>query len=418
MDLDAAINGTWWLPETPAATVRGVLETDDNGMFVLRTTKPAAPPGTGSVAWDNDDDDDPYVMPFRPMLHGRSTAGVAVTLIGCHCVRRSIPLGGPASGEEAWRVEAIVLGCWLDAPDELMSEVRVELGSLFEWSHGSGPAVSVTEDRDQTTVTGRTAILGVAKLDGATLTLRSDCYFGYERSTATLNQLVRLVFEPKEGITLRSAMDDLVFPVRDLLALMTGDYVAVRSVEARPAVVVEAAQSVQVRYLAPLQRPYRRRQPREAHEMLATLANLDFPFEQLLPSWFHLRERHRTAVAMLLIPTHAPYVYADSQLLTAWLALEAYHDVAIGGTAVPADKHKARVDAIVSAAPPEHREWARDMLGGKKPDRCEASTGRDHQACRRNGRVDHEGEGQLRQSGRRWPSKGRASHFGDRRSWC
>ena len=98
-----------------------------------------------------------------------------------------------------------------------MSEVRVELGSLFEWSHGSGPAVSVTEDRDQTTVTGRTAILGVAKLDGATLTLRSDCYFGYERSTATLNQLVRLVFEPKEGITLRSAMDELVFPVRDLL---------------------------------------------------------------------------------------------------------------------------------------------------------------------------------------------------------
>lgn len=39
MDLDAAIDGTWWLPETPAATVRGVLETDDNGMFVLRTTK-------------------------------------------------------------------------------------------------------------------------------------------------------------------------------------------------------------------------------------------------------------------------------------------------------------------------------------------------------------------------------------------
>lgn len=62
---------------------------------------------------------------------------------------------------------------------------------------------------------------------------------------------------------------------------------------------------------------------------------------------------------------HRGYLYADDKLLTAFLAVEAYHEQAIGGTALPPADHDQRVDAIVAAAPLEHRSWAEQILRGK-----------------------------------------------------
>jgi hypothetical protein len=44
------------------------------------------------------------------------------------------------------------------------------------------------------------------------------------------------------------------------------------------------------------------------------------------------------------------------------VAVDANHDACIGGTAIDPRQHEARVDAIVAAAPVEHRAWANDML--------------------------------------------------------
>jgi hypothetical protein len=186
----------------------------------------------------------------------------------------------------------------------------------------------------------------------------------YQRSSASLRQAAVFVFDAHEGVDFRTAMKNLVFPVRDLIAFATGGYVEIRSVEGRPAAMSDGSQPSYCAYFTRLQRPQKQREARATHEML-TLARLGIAFDELIPRWFRLSKTHRTTVSMLLVPSHAPYLYADSHLLTAWLALDAYHQSAVGGASIDAELHEARVKAIVQAAPQEHREWAKNVLSGK-----------------------------------------------------
>ena len=82
MDLGAPIEGKWWTPEDPEASVTGSLIEEDD-LFVLQPSGPLA----RSESWAFDD------IPFLPMVHGVIDGGQSVTLLGCHCVHRKVDLG-------------------------------------------------------------------------------------------------------------------------------------------------------------------------------------------------------------------------------------------------------------------------------------------------------------------------------------
>ena len=351
MDLGETIEGRWWKPEDPEAVVAGSLAEEDD-LFILKAS--------GRLAGSNGEPFDELAR-FR-MLHGVSERGEPITLLGCHCFHRRTNLGA-GGGSERWRIESIVRGCLLEEPDERVNSVRVELDSALEWS-GARPIEIETAGADSTTLTANNQTCGRASVSGALVTMEIEHRLEYQRSSASLRQAAVFVFDAHEGVDFRTAMKNLVFPVRDLIAFATGGYVEIRSVEGRPAAMSDGSQPSYCAYFTRLQRPQKQREARATHEML-TLARLGIAFDELIPRWFRLSETHRTTVSMLLVPSHAPYLYADSHLLTAWLALDAYHQSAVGGAAIDAELHEARVKAIVQAAPREHREWAKNVLSGK-----------------------------------------------------
>lgn len=114
-----------------------------------------------------------------------------------------------------------------------------------------------------------------------------------------------------------------------------------------------------------LQRPMRSPPPRQRHQMLAPLTALPIPPGDLVERWFEVWARHTKAIRRLLLADSAPYLYAEDKLMAAFIAVEEYHDAAIGGTTMDPNAHNQRVDAIVAAAPVEHRKWAEDVLRGK-----------------------------------------------------
>lgn len=351
-----SLEGQWWLPSTPERQRFGRIECEDSWTLVVEgglRTPPELQPDTGYGLRDRTTE--------KTLVYGNALSGQSVTLVGC----RSSGLDWPIEPQqETWRIESIVEGAHLEDADEPMSEVRIRLGPLRTWTCAARPQVEW--DSGRVTVQVENQVLGEAHLEEATIRLVADhaCSLGEDRATVDRGALFEV--KPRGGVGLRDAINSYVLPLRSLIAFCTMTYTNIQPLEAIPAQTAGDDDRVRpVTYRTQLQRPTRLPKQPWRHDMLVTFPDVPYEFQMLIEHWLNLIGTQKKAINLLLMPDWSPYLYAEDKFLSAFQAVESYHDHAIGGTAVPQPVHTARVQAIVASAPQEHREWLRNVLGGK-----------------------------------------------------
>ena len=353
------IEGQWWLPESPARRRFGrlVLDGDESWHLVVEGgLSPPHPDGGGSAPGPEDD------WPKQTdVLYGRAHDGSAVSLFNCWSYGIPWP---DEQVRETWHFHSIAQGYEPVAPSDLVTDLRVGLGSLLEWAGGHRPVVDHTDD--WVTITSASVHLGTAKTDEATIRLDLGQSWKVGAARAEIVPCATFCIEPSAGMTFDIAMNTYVQPLRELITFLTLSFVELHEFTARP-----VGKSGATRRLPPttfrtqLQRPARCPPALSRHQMLAPLPSLPGTVDEVITRWFALRTHYRKVISFLLLPHSAPYLYSDDKFMTAFLAFEDYHSRAIGGTAVDPATHKERVDAIVAAAPPEYRTWTEEMLRGK-----------------------------------------------------
>jgi hypothetical protein len=248
-------------------------------------------------------------------------------------------------------------------PGDVLSDLRVRLGSVLEWAGGHRPRVDHTDEG--VTITSTTVELGAAETAEGRIRLRLGQSWKIGAERAEIVPRATFHIEPSAGIAFDGAMKTFVHPLREMLTFLTLTFVEVEELTAKPVGDDGVAHRVPATFRTQLQRPSRKPPPQFAHNMLAPLSSLPGGIEDTIRRWFELRAHYRKTISFLLLPLWAPYLYADDKFMTAFLAVDDYHARAIGGTAMDPAAHDQRVNAIVAAAPTEHRIWAEDMLRGK-----------------------------------------------------
>jgi hypothetical protein len=236
--------------------------------------------------------------------------------------------------------------------------IRVRLSNLREWSGRRQPSVDWSDDAASVRVTS--ADLGSAHVPGATLDLVLDHSAMASESEATLRNRAMFRVTPDDPVSFRSAMSDYALPLKDLLSFLTLGHVDVDLLETRFERHQDDQRPLWFDYRTRLQRPFDEPKRRRHYEMLATWPDLaEVTVQGLVGGWFELRQHVEKTITYLLVPHHAPYLYADDHLMTAFVAMEAHHKARIDGTALDPEEFQKRVDAVVAASPEEHRDWSR-----------------------------------------------------------
>jgi hypothetical protein len=235
----------------------------------------------------------------------------------------------------------------------------------MEWS--GAPPVQITPwpptDCSNVSVASTVTKMGIASLGNCSIELVADHSWNFAHWRAEISRDVAFRLDFGAGHRLDAILGDFVYPLRDLLAFLTLGYTGIEPLGCVPLDAEDrGGMSRYGRYYVQLQRPIREPKVRTSVDMLATWPRLGVDFDWLITNWWRLVERQAACIRMMLVPTYAPYLYADDQLLTAFLALEAYHDRALDQHSVDPKDHTKRVDEVLALMPEEHREWVEERL--------------------------------------------------------
>lgn len=98
------------------------------------------------------------------------------------------------------------------------------------------------------------------------------------------------------------------------------------------------------------------------HEFLFTATGLGERFGEVLTRWFELYGKAEAAIDLLLSTRYQPSLHVETRFLNTVGAAEALHRRLMPGPLLPEDRHRARLEAILAAAPDEHRGWLKFRL--------------------------------------------------------
>jgi hypothetical protein len=363
---DEALDGWWWLPGCHDHARFGRLSAGASGSWTLDLYGgPERDEAVSASVLRRGGE-----VPTAPVIQGHLLHGVPgrrfVSLLDCWRTSARQTFGGIAHEErtESWTFEEIVCGDDNVSGDERLTEIRVRLSSLLEWSGRQRPGVH-RSDR-AATVSTTSIDLGSAHVPDATVDLVLDHSAAESAAEATIRHQAMFRVAPNDAVSFQTAMSVFALPLRALLSFMTLGQVDVEQLAVRLEAHQNDRWSMWFDYRTRLQRPFEEPKRPGRHEMLATWPDLeDMTVQGLVGGWFEVHRQMEKAITLLLVPHHAPYLYTDDHLMTAFVAAEAYHAARIGGIAIDPQEHDERVDAIVDAAPVEYRAWANEMLRGK-----------------------------------------------------
>lgn len=367
--------GHWWLPEEPDRTVPGVLRYDpDNGLelsliggfeerLLRRTGDQSFAELEGTKPW-------PLIM------------GVAdnkeITLLDCLPISsRAYGVGMDAPHKQTVSALTCLVGVHLEGDDiGVFTSALVSVENLTLWSDSS--VFTREYGLRNGRVDGR-GTLSVKPLDepfvvvdGIAMTLAHEHTLPYfvESRGQTIGRMrdsVFVRFNPEEQISLAAARE-LATILQDLVSLATHRASALLWLRLR---------------MPPRERDYPEGYPVRDREVAAYFQDTvrgDFdakavkhqavlftcghiPFEEIMPRWWHVREKYQAAANMVLGLHYAPARYVEGNLLTAVGAAEALHRALdVEHTRMPAEDFKALREALVDAAPDEHRSWVKGTI--------------------------------------------------------
>lgn len=351
----------WWRPEGAEHAVWGDLHFSDDEFELqldgsLPREYPEVGPGTQIAGF--------FEPAGEPVLLGRTRRGELFTLLDCYGYVPSLPFG---EAYDTWTPRTGLFGVNLERP-ELCDVVaaRVQLDSLSQWAGVHTVELSLSEDRSlgritRVEVAAEREELGVADVDAGTVRLVRDLQFTTKGTEAQVGASTHFEVELKSA-TPPLALIDEIQPLRDLVTFATLRPANVEVVRVRPR---ESESDQWAELLVRLTRRARPAEERPVHDidMLFSAGELPGSFGEGLAKWYQLHARYSMVFRLLLGVSYAPFIYDDQRFLAFTQAAEVYHRTAIGGTPLPKNEHRSRVNEVSSHIDDANlRKWATRIL--------------------------------------------------------
>jgi hypothetical protein len=344
-------SGTWWLPEHPDRQIRGTAHFGaTQTLDVSMQLEPPVPPEQQSTGITINS----LLVESReyPVVFGEVEGIGAVTLAEVSGMYWDAPFPANHSCHFRYAIE----GARVPAAGLMFDRFLFSTDRLWEWC--TPAAIELVGAVDDPTVHLPAQSLLDGTYDSANIRLASRPTFHI--SSPRMDGELIAVWEIKleSPIGLLTGIHQWIGPLRDLISFLSS----------RPNRITW----IMVGF------PGEERQF-EVHMWLLgdDLPSNDSslrPDEQLVPfraleepcravtSWLDGRESFMVIRARLLSMGYAPLLFEEQRVTNLAQAAESLHRLLWDHPSRPVKEHRARVDAVVAAAPAEHQEWARRVL--------------------------------------------------------
>lgn len=98
------------------------------------------------------------------------------------------------------------------------------------------------------------------------------------------------------------------------------------------------------------------------HHMIFVYPDIQATLDVFLSKWMVAYKEIKPVMQLFFNRVLPRESFSVNSFLNSVQSAEAYHRYRRGGTDLPEDEHNARIDAIVSSVPDEHRRWLEDRL--------------------------------------------------------
>lgn len=374
LDQPAEWAGIWWLPESPDEKVPGVLHYDAKGGLILSliggfeerviTREPSV--GGTQIKWFGEENR------VWNAIHGVSEYQ-KITLLGCYPSLTKHYFAKPDSpGKQTIAASIALNGIHLnDENSPAFSSTEVSFEDLGVWAAISGiergfgfsddeelngnGSIRITPCNEQSVIVEEKEICLVS---GNTLP-----YIDHQKgkTIAKISESVRVQIKSKTPLSLTDTLEEMV-TIQNLISLAMHRAVGTIWVQLE----IDGTES---RLPDGRELPRRRAQmlykppalgvaDAQAVETHRTLFTCDtIPFSEIVPRWYEVHSRLRTAINMIMSLRYTPTQYIESNLLTSVGAVEVIHRcLGIGNKPFPVGEFKAMRSAMLEQVPEEHRD--------------------------------------------------------------
>lgn len=303
-----------------------------------------------------------------PVVHGECTNRRSVTLLDC--LTRTYT-AGMESDPRHWRhlldAGCMLLGRHVASMDEpIKARLLLRFDHLFQWGLTERLPVAAPHKAFFRTseLADQVAVIGdIVRLE---YTSQSDSHSAADGDHQSIFELAQFIVEPEEPISLRSAFEDWLGPLQDLVTLGNARPCGANVVWLLPTTGDERLDARWwANQLAVYREPIFRARPQDAsidsHRML--FSPRDLPFADLVPAWFALHKRLQPATSVLLSQWYAPDQHAETRLMAVLSALESLHRRLHPDARFLTDPDFALLKSqVLEGVPEENVAWVRDRI--------------------------------------------------------
>jgi hypothetical protein len=354
-------SGQWWLPGDDRNAHAGELVLSASE-FVLTLTGafhvPGPGPSQGGVLSGL------FRAVQEPVIQGESRGGERITLLDCEGVVPQIPA---SMHESSWRPRAALIGGHFEDRGQVaFTGVRAQFDYLFDWAGGRlSRSYQLEQEGHRFTRAEfdlKSEVIGKADVEGASVELQVSRQWriGDRKAEIDLWPFFQVRLAAPTGW--QEIMRTWVRPLRDLVSFATLRGVRIEDVLLRSP-FEDAAWIHLVLQWIDLGREDGTVRSLIPQDMLFTATTFPDGFEAGLPRWFEVHRKHSSVMDLVFGVDYAPFVYDEQRFLALVQAAEILHRTSFGGSRLPPDEHRRRVEAVVGALnSPDLAGWARPIL--------------------------------------------------------
>jgi hypothetical protein len=351
-----SLEGFWWLPSDPDALVAGVLlfNQKDGPVLTLTGTFEPKKEAFGSTLDD------------RPVIHGRTKDGKAVSLFGALQTARKGGLGQSAV-HEVYEAHLLAMGLHFDNEDAaIFTRSYVGFEDIEAWlGHRFFDLRHETESGNWSLGIDRSVARPLGRIDGAALSVGSGFYTDASSTSFTVTARCHIVIAPDApqpvGWHFEAAAQ-----IQGLASLCTGRHLPLRLLfldgpEIRHA--KDKSRATEVHIYASMTHPESQKTRRHESPMVRA-TDFPEPADALLQKWFDSYGELSSALYLFLTALADRAMFINIRFALAIQALEVFHRRSAPGTIIPDEEHAVLQQALIAAIPAGTSAAMREKLKG------------------------------------------------------
>lgn len=351
---DVQHEGQWWLPRSPANTQAGTL-----------TLSPGEQPKLSLLGTLGGSHEPLNEFGSYPMLHGITTNNRFFSLVECNVVGKT--LGSPYGTRMRIEARAALEGVLASTRSLSLRQATLELDAVGEW-FGSGtvtPTLATPGSETNYRYEPRAPL--TIPLDGsAVITISNGLEQSMRPGYLELRETPQLSVQLARATSMWRFQERYLRPLRYFFGLAADRSVridgwTISSPRLTGVMLDGSRREVPVPIHAALRGAALDEHPRPG-AFLFTLDDVRDEIEVMLPRWMSITRKLGVVCDLHFAILDSPHAFMEWRFLNSVHALETYHRRSYPDDRQPEDLHGARMEAILSSAPSEHKAWLKEQL--------------------------------------------------------